>query len=65
MMTSTALRLSSPPPLAGEGQGGGAKHTPALLPAPSPTLPRKRGRERAKYAARSSLLFKSIPMETA
>jgi hypothetical protein len=40
-----------PPPLAGEGQGGGT-HQDSCQPAPSPTLPRKRGRERTELAAR-------------
>src|SRR5262249_2714735 len=35
---------ASPPPLAGEGQGGGT-HAPIFPPTPSPPLPRKRGRE--------------------
>ena len=39
--------LSSPPPLAREGQGGGMQQAPAYVFAPSPTLPRKRGREQA------------------
>jgi indolepyruvate ferredoxin oxidoreductase alpha subunit len=36
----------SPPPLAAEEQGGGNPIDPDARPAPSPTLPRKRGRER-------------------
>src|SRR5215831_5899512 len=50
----------SPPPPAGEGQGGGTQEDWCRL-TPSPTLPRKRGRERtesldrkrAEFAARS------------
>ena len=36
--------LASPPPLAGEGQGGGIHEVSRQLP-PTPPLPRKRGRE--------------------
>jgi 5-oxoprolinase (ATP-hydrolysing) len=39
--------LASPPPFAGEGQGGGAKARPRAISSPTPTLPRKRGREPA------------------
>jgi hypothetical protein len=42
---------SSPPPLAGEGQGGGAQYDTAFQQTPSPTLPRKRGRGRTEFAA--------------
>ncbi|MDQ2081796.1 OB-fold nucleic acid binding domain-containing protein [Xanthobacteraceae bacterium Astr-EGSB] len=38
----------SPPPLAGEGQGGGMAAGAEFVSAPSPTLPRKRGREQAE-----------------
>jgi hypothetical protein len=41
---------ASPPPLAGEGQGGG-QHDERREYAPSPPLPRKRGREQAVPAA--------------
>src|SRR5262247_3800836 len=41
-----AAALASPPPLAGEGQGGGKSRIESAT-APSPTLPRKRGREPA------------------
>src|SRR6266540_3093599 len=43
---------SSPPPLAGAGQGGGT-HAPIFPSAPSPTLPGKRGREQTESAAPS------------
>jgi 5-oxoprolinase (ATP-hydrolysing) len=44
------MAVSSPPPLAGEGRersspGGGKSQVPAQAAAPSPTLPRARGRE--------------------
>ncbi len=42
---------ASPLPLAGEGQGGGAANL-ARDASPSPTLPRKRGREPALLAGR-------------
>ena len=42
----TAEPLASPPPLAGEGQGGG-EHWHSCKLTPSPPLPRKRGREQA------------------
>src|SRR5262245_66607619 len=37
--------LPSPPPFTGEGQGGGMQKDRACAFTPSPTLPRKRGRE--------------------
>jgi hypothetical protein len=37
---------ASPPPLAGEREGG-MQRTPSPMASPSPTLPRKRERERA------------------
>src|SRR5262245_4163543 len=42
-----ARATASPPPLAGEGQGGGLQGPSAQSSAPSPPLPRKRGREQA------------------
>ena len=45
-----AAATSSPLPLAGEGQGGGMR-VPNVVGAPSPPLPRKRGREQAEFAA--------------
>src|SRR5262245_66391989 len=47
---------ASPPPLAGEGQGGGMQYGSSFplappQPSPSPTLPRKRGREHTERAA--------------
>jgi hypothetical protein len=42
---------ASPPPLAGEGQGGGEHRSPRQQHSPSPPLPRKRGREQAVLAA--------------
>ena len=48
---SATLPSSSPPPLAGEGQGGGTRQSTAQEAAPSPTLPRKWGREQAEQAA--------------
>jgi 5-oxoprolinase (ATP-hydrolysing) len=44
---------ASPPPLAGEGQGGGTTRS-ALAASPSPTLPRKRGREHAAASSTAS-----------
>src|SRR5215470_1783293 len=38
---------ASPPPLAGEGQGGGQQARSAQMSSPSPPLPRERGREQA------------------
>jgi acetate---CoA ligase (ADP-forming) len=46
----TDSATSSPLPLAGEGQGGG-QQAPNSPFAPSPPLPRKRGREQAEFAA--------------
>src|SRR5713101_578815 len=43
---------SSPPPLAGEGQGGGTRYERAFSITLSPTLPRKRGREQTESVAR-------------
>src|SRR5499427_8682751 len=43
--TSEPAAPSSPLPLAGEGQGGACKKAHACKLTPSPTLPRKRGRE--------------------
>src|SRR5262245_48776251 len=43
---------SSPPPLAGEGQGGGTENDRAFRSTPSPALPRKRGREQIERVAR-------------
>ena len=48
---SSSLRLSGklgllPPPLAGEGWGGGERARSIFVPAPSLTLPRKRERDR-------------------
>jgi hypothetical protein len=43
---------SSPPPLAGEGQGGGMQEDSCKL-TPSPSLPRKRGRVLTEFAALS------------
>ena len=46
--SARAADLLSPPPLAGEGQGGGPRREfHAVERAPSPTLPRKRGRGRS------------------
>jgi 5-oxoprolinase (ATP-hydrolysing) len=42
---SDAAAPASPPPLAGEGHGGGTQIRPAPISSPSPPLPRKRGRE--------------------
>src|SRR5690349_16464543 len=39
-----------PPPLAGEGWGGGGTHALVLSHTPSLSLPRKRGRERTESA---------------
>ena len=50
---STGSAIASPPPLAGEGQGGGPPAHGALRPATSPTLPRKRGREQTEPTAAS------------
>ena len=36
---------ASPPPFTGEGQGGGMQKGSRVRATPSPTLPRKRGRE--------------------
>jgi acyl-CoA synthetase (NDP forming) len=47
---TTISATSSPPPLAGEGHGGG-KQSPNAPSAPSPPLPRKRGREQVESAA--------------
>jgi acetate---CoA ligase (ADP-forming) len=47
---ATNRATSSPPPLAGEGQGGGQQVRDAPS-TPSPPLPRKRGREQAESAA--------------
>jgi hypothetical protein len=41
--SKTGVNALSP----GEGQGGGMQRTPSSMASPSPTLPRKRGRERA------------------
>jgi hypothetical protein len=53
----TALACESigsfvPLPLAGEGQGGGTRKDSRRI-TPSPTLPRKRERERTEFAALS------------
>ncbi len=48
-----AAALAFPPPLAGEGQGGGM-HQDSCCPAPSPILPRKRGR--VPTAARGNIV---------
>src|SRR6516164_696001 len=48
-----ALASASPPPLAGEGQGGGM-HQDSRGHSPSPTLPRKRGREPAAASGENS-----------
>jgi 5-oxoprolinase (ATP-hydrolysing) len=45
---------ASPPPLAGEGQGGGM-HQDLRQGSPSPPLPRKRGREPATASGESSI----------
>ena len=45
------LICPSPPPFTGEGQGGGQPQIPNSTAAPSPTLPRKRGRERTACIA--------------
>src|SRR5262245_8446401 len=42
---------ASPPPLGGEGQGGGTQKDRACACTPSPTLPRKRGRERTEVVS--------------
>jgi 5-oxoprolinase (ATP-hydrolysing) len=42
-----ASATRSPPPLAGEGQGGGMEARSAQVSSPSPPLPRQRGREQA------------------
>ena len=59
---SATAPLASPPPLAGEGQGGACTKN-SCEPAPSPTLPRKRGREPASASGEKSteLAAKSIP----
>jgi hypothetical protein len=49
---------ASPPPLAGEGQGGGKHKSLRKQHSPSPSLPRKRGREQAVLAA---IAVPSIP----
>src|SRR6516162_10214495 len=46
----------SPPPPAGEGQGGGTQQDSCKL-TPSPTLPRKRGRERTESLDRQRTEF--------
>ena len=48
--TTKGGATSSPPPLAGEGQGGGAKDDGAFSATPSPPLPRTRGREQTELA---------------
>src|SRR5712671_1281275 len=44
---------ASPPPLAGEGQGGGMEARSAQMSSPSPPLPRQRGREQAPASGKS------------
>jgi indolepyruvate ferredoxin oxidoreductase alpha subunit len=46
-----SIATSSPPPLAGEGQGGGMPPLHASQRALSPTLPRERGREQVEQGA--------------
>ena len=45
--------IAPPPPLAGEGQGGGRHKDSCNLP-PSPPLPRTRGREQTEQTAKAS-----------
>src|SRR5215831_1858847 len=52
LCTTKAGATSSPPPLAGEGQGGGGQYDRAFLPTPSPPLPPLAG-EGADRACRS------------
>jgi isoleucyl-tRNA synthetase len=44
---TTGGATTSPPPLAGEGQGGGLQQSSTAIASPSPPLPRTRGREQA------------------
>jgi error-prone DNA polymerase len=53
----TAGAAASPSPLAGEGHGGGDYKHAAVVCAPSPTLPRRRGRERTEFAPKKSSLL--------
>src|SRR5262245_65288460 len=56
---ATGGATTSPPPLAGEGQGGGI-NAPISIACPLPTPPpRKRGREQAVLAAPPCLLARS------
>ncbi|WP_436200282.1 hydantoinase B/oxoprolinase family protein [Astrobacterium formosum] len=51
----TGATSPSPPPLAGEGQGGGTTNAEQEV-APSPALPRKRGREKEAAAGEESAI---------
>ncbi len=52
-LMATDSASTSPPPLAGEGQGGGT-HRDSSKPSPSPPLPRLRGREPAETSGEVS-----------
>src|SRR5262249_42555183 len=54
-----ARATPSPPPLAGEGQGGGI-HDELRKVAPTPTLPRKRGREQIRRVERLYIISPSL-----
>jgi 5-oxoprolinase (ATP-hydrolysing) len=51
---------ASPPPLAGEGQGGGMQHD-VREHSPSPPLPRKRGREQSGASGSAISVEASLP----
>jgi hypothetical protein len=55
---SGAAVLAFPPPLAGEGQGGGA-HQNSCSVTPSPPLPRLRGREPTAAGCSIEPIFQS------
>src|SRR5215472_5139750 len=67
MLPDDDRATSSPPPLAGEGQGGGTQYREgarnmdrAFPAAPSPTLPRKRGREQTERVPRANSISPKV-----
>src|SRR6516225_9160403 len=62
---TTTDATSSPPPLAGEGQGGGTPWDRAFPATPSPPLPLERGREQSEFAGSRSPLHQRTVVEPA
>src|SRR6266498_2082213 len=58
--TTSAGATSFPPPLAGEGQGGGMQHDTAFQFTPSPPLPRKREREQTELDAPADFMSTTL-----